>query len=185
MIMADPPWRFENWSEAGDARSPQAHYETMSVEEIAALPVADLARENCLLWLWATAPLLDRQIRVLAAWGFAFKSAGAWNKRRWGTGHLWRGKCEFVLLGTRGAPEVHGAGVPNHFEEAARENSRKPDIAYAMAEMMMPQARRCSLFERPVRPGWEGWGDEYGLPIEPRKRWTRRRPFAGHAEALI
>ena len=71
-IMADPPWTFKTWSEAGEEKAPQAKYACMSLDDIAALPVADLARETCLLWLWATGPMLPQQIEVMRAWGFAF-----------------------------------------------------------------------------------------------------------------
>lgn len=177
VIMADPPWRFDLWSEKGEAKSAEAQYETMDLEAIRALPVADLARPDCLLWLWATAPLLDKQIGVLERWGFAFVSAGAWHKRRWGTGYVWRNVCEFVLLGTRGRPKVRGASIPNYIDENRRQHSRKPDKAYRMAEAMLPDARRCSLFERPERRGWEGWGDQYGQPIEKR---APRGPTTDH-----
>lgn len=178
VIMADPPWEWHAWSEYGLEKSPEAQYDTMDIEAIKALPVADLARENCLLWLWATQTMLDQQIEVLRVWGFTFKTAGAWNKRRWGPGYIWRSKAEFILIGTRGEPKANGKGVPNYIEESARQHSRKPDGAYSMVEEMLPDARRCSLFERPVRYGWEGWGHEYGKPIVPgrKKRVRDLRP---------
>jgi N6-adenosine-specific RNA methylase IME4 len=184
-IMADPPWRFELRSEEGEEKSAQAHYETMDLDAIAALPVADLAAQDCLLWLWATAPMLDQQVELMRRWGFKFKSAGAWNKRRWGPGYVWRGLAEFILLGTRGEPSICGKAVPNFIEESRREHSRKPDRAYAMAEKMMPHARRASLFERPIRQGWEGWGNEYGQTIEPGRRAKARKATAPAAAPVL
>lgn len=162
LIFADCPWHFTTRSPKGGKKSPQAQYATMTLADIAALPVSDLAAEDCLLWLWGTAPLLDEQISIVKAWGFTFKSAGAWNKKRWGTGYLWRSKCEFILLGTRGKPKINGASIPNLIEECATVHSRKPDASYIVAEKMMPDARRVELFSRTDRPGWTTWGHEKG-----------------------
>jgi N6-adenosine-specific RNA methylase IME4 len=171
-IMADPPWRFDNWSELGDEKGPEPHYETMADEDILALPVGDLARESSLLWLWGTWPKLELGMACLERWGFQYKTGGAWDKKRWGTGHIWRSLCEPVLIGTRGSPKVYGASVPNLISESRRQHSRKPDAAYAAAEKMMPHARRVSLFERPLRKGWEAWGD--GVGVEPGRRRDKR-----------
>jgi len=46
LILADPPWHFELRSEAGEAKSPQAHYDTMTVDEMAAIAVARLEVEG-------------------------------------------------------------------------------------------------------------------------------------------
>ncbi len=174
LIMADPPWRFELRSAAGEEKSPQAHYATMSLDEIARLPVADLAAPDCMLWLWGTAPMLRDQYDIAAAWGFTPKSSGVWVKTTrngkigFGTGYILRNAHEPFIIATRGAP-VTTRTVRSVVMGELREHSRKPDAAYRAAEQLMPHARRASLFERPIRPGWDGWGHEYGLPIEPRK----------------
>jgi len=161
-LMVDPPWRFENYSEAGQAKGPEPHYRTMSDDEMLALPVADLAREDCALWLWATAPKLDLAFAVLSAWGFGYVTFGAWDKGRWGTGYVLRSLCEPYLIAKRGSPKIDGRAVPNLIRETRREHSRKPDLAYRHAEQMMPHARRAELFSRQTRPGWEVWGHEAG-----------------------
>lgn len=171
-LMVDPPWRFENYSELGDEKGPEPHYKTMSDEEILALPVGDLARENAVIWLWATWPKLETAMAALARWGFTYKTGGAWDKHRWGTGYIWRSQCEPVLIGTRGSPSVRGKAISNLFREPRREHSRKPECAYARAAQMMPSARRVSLFERTVRPGWDAWGDEVG--VEPGRKRPKR-----------
>jgi N6-adenosine-specific RNA methylase IME4 len=167
LIMADPPWRFELYSEAGAEKSADAHYRTMTLDAIAALPVADLARADCLLWLWATAPMLDQQLRVMQAWGFRFVTSGVWVKttRRgrigFGTGYVLRNAHEPFLLGVRGALQC-ARTVRSVVMGELREHSRKPEAAYAAAEALLPGARRCELFSRTDRPGWETWGDEAG-----------------------
>lgn len=162
MIMIDPPWRFENYSEAGESKGPEPQYDTMTDGDICALPVGDLAAADCLIWLWATWPKLDVAMAALGAWGFDYKSGGAWDKRRWGTGYIWRSVCEPVLIGTRGEPKVRGSSTPNLFSESRREHSRKPECGYRMFEQMMPGARRADVFSRQTRPGWDASGFEVG-----------------------
>jgi len=169
LIMADPPWHFATRSPKGEGRSPQAHYQTMSLEDIAALPVKALAAENCLLWLWATAPLLDRQIDILKAWGFGYASTMVWCKTTrktgrisMGTGYYARNSHEHVLLGKVGSPKMSSRSVRSVVMGPVREHSRKPDSAYDAARALVSYGRAADLFAREVRPGWESWGDELG-----------------------
>jgi N6-adenosine-specific RNA methylase IME4 len=167
MIMADPPWRFDLWSERGEEKSPQAQYATMDLDAIKALPVADLAAPDCLLWLWATFPMLNQALAVMDAWGFRYVTGGAWAKRTvndkaaFGTGYVLRSSCEPFLIGKRGQPKT-SKSVRNIVTAQALGHSRKPDAAYASAERLVPGARRADLFSRQTRPGWESWGDETG-----------------------
>lgn len=168
MIMADPPWAFALWSEKGEAKSAQAQYACMPLAEIKALPVAQLARGDAFLWLWATNPMLPQALDVLAAWGFTFTTAGTWvktttgGKLAFGTGYVLRSASEPFLIGKFGRPRS-GRAVRSVIMAPAREHSRKPDEAYAAAEALMPGAlRRADLFSRESRPGWEPWGRETG-----------------------
>lgn len=168
LIMADPPWRIEMRSERGEAKAPQAHYACMPLHAIARLPVRALAADNCLLWLWATAPMLVQQLEVINAWGFTYKTHGVWAKHNaetgksaFGTGYLLRNAHEPFLIATRGAPKTTRS-VRSLILARAREHSRKPDAAFAAAEELMPDARRIELFSREDRPGWVTWGHETG-----------------------
>jgi len=167
LIMADPPWAFRAYSERGLGKSPQAHYLTMSLDDIKALPVASLATPDAILWLWATNPMLPQAFEVVDAWGFQFKSAGHWVKRTttgklaFGTGYILRSAGEPFLIGTRGKPQTTRS-VRSVIEGPVREHSRKPDEAYQAAEALMPGARRLDLFSRESRPGWDAWGAEAG-----------------------
>jgi N6-adenosine-specific RNA methylase IME4 len=167
LIMADPAWTYRMYSEAGEAKSPQAQYDTMSVAQIKAMPVLDLASENCLLWLWAVNPMLPQALDVLSGWGFEFKTAGTWlkttkhGKINFGTGYILRGSNEPFLIGTRGSPRT-AKNVRSGFTGLIREHSRKPEEAFTAAERLMPRARRLELFSRTDRPGWTVWGNETG-----------------------
>ncbi len=167
LIMADPPWSFDNWSKAGERKNAKAHYACVGLEDIKALPVGALAAKDCLLWLWATNPMLPHALEAMAAWGFAFKTAGHWAKRTrhgklaFGTGYILRSAGEPFLIGTRGKPKTTRS-VRSVIEGQAREHSRKPEEAFAAAERLMPDARRIELFSRQQRPGWAAWGNETG-----------------------
>lgn len=175
-IMADPPWKFLNRSPKGEKKNATAHYRCETLDEICALPVGHLAGRNCVLWLWATNPMLPEALIVLKAWGFKYSTAGSWVKRTthgklgFGTGYVLRSASEPFLIATAGSQALGKStrSVVESFEGLAfdgelREHSRKPEEAYAAAEKMVPGAwRRADLFSRTTRPGWDAWGDEAG-----------------------
>ncbi len=174
LVVCDPPWPFETYSEKGASKSPGAHYSTMSFDQIETLRVGDLLRPGGCLFLWCTWPLIERQAAIMRKWGVTPKTGGAWAKRtasgklRWGTGYLLRSVCEPFLIGTLENAGIRGSSIPNLIETLddamldgiAREHSRKPDEAYAMLEKLVPNGRRADIFARQTRPGWEAWGNE-------------------------
>lgn len=189
LIMADVPWPYEMRSAKGYAKAPEAHYSTMPMAEIKALPVEALAAPDCLLWLWAVNPQLPQALEVIAAWGFTFKTAGTWLKRStrgkvsFGTGYILRSSNEPFLIGTRGSPKTTRgtrSSVITHderfqgpwedvwpngtvtIEASVREHSRKPEQAYHACEALMPEVRKLDLFSRTDRDGWTAWGNETG-----------------------
>lgn len=169
VIYADPPWRFANFSTKGEVTNPVAHYPCMSIADLARLPVARLAAPDCALIMWATAPLLDRAIELLRAWGFTFKSAGAWAKRTstdrtwaFGTGYVLRSAAEFYLVGTIGKPRVQSRRVRNLLVAPVREHSRKPDSMIADVEALYA-GPYVELFARQRRLGWDCWGNDVDL----------------------
>lgn len=166
LLMVDPPWAFALRSAKGEAKSAQAQYACMSLDAIKALPVAHLARRDALLWLWATHPMLPQALDVMAAWGFSFTTSGVWVKTTsggrlaFGTGYVLRSASEPFLIGKFGRPRI-ARTVRTVIMAPAREHSRKPDAAYAAAEVLAIGAtRRADLFSRETRSGWTGWGHE-------------------------
>src|SRR5689334_15450921 len=92
ILLADPPWAFQNWSARGAGRGASRHYAVMSLDDICALPVASVAAKDATLFLWATGPMLPEALRVIEAWGFQFKTvAFVWTKGR-AEKHLYSGK---------------------------------------------------------------------------------------------
>lgn len=164
-IMADPPWSFDNFSAKGEAKNAKAQYDCTPIDWIKKLPVEALAADDCLLWLWATNPMLPEAMAVLEAWGFTFKTAGHWVKRTthgklaFGTGYILRCAGEPFLIGTRGQPKTTRS-TRSVIEGPIREHSRKPDEAFTAAELLMPEAKRLELFSRQQRAGWTVWGNQ-------------------------
>ncbi len=165
LLVVDPPWNFNLYSEEGAGKSASRHYNCMSNEEIRRLPVADLADEHCLLYLWSTAPQLPLAIDCVGRWGFDYKSFMVWEKTyssgkvRMGTGYRVRTTGELVVVAAKGKPRQ--AWTPRTiFRGVAREHSRKPEEFYAICERLMPGARRADVFSRTPRRGWDVWGDE-------------------------
>ena len=140
----------------------------MTLDEIKAMPVADLAAKDCHLWLWCTNPNIPEALEVMAAWGFTFSTAGHWpkitknGKLAFGTGYVFRGAGEPYLIGKRGKPK-NTRGTRSVIFGQVREHSRKPDEVYAEAERWMPNATRMDLFSRQRREGWHCWGDQADL----------------------
>lgn len=167
LIMADPPWTYENWSEKGEGKNAAQQYDLMSIDDIKAMPVGHLAAPDAVLWLWATNPLLDQAFDVIRAWGFQFKTGGHWSKRTargkqaFGTGYILRCAGEPFLIATNGNPWT-AKNVRSVIEGPIREHSRKPDEAFAAAERLCGDVRRLEMFSRQERPGWDVFGNEVG-----------------------
>jgi N6-adenosine-specific RNA methylase IME4 len=166
VILADPPWHFEVYNEAsGVERAAGNHYPTMTLEEICALPVKELATDSAVLFLWVTAPHLFEAGRVIEAWGFEYKSNLCWVKDRIGLGYYFRNQHELLLVAVRGdmpAPEP-ARRPPSVIRSPKREHSRKPDEIHALIERMYPKLARIELFARGTRPGWAAWGNQAGV----------------------
>lgn len=171
LIMADPPWKWSAWSDAGMSRAPEAEYGTMPLDTIKALPVRELAWKDCILWLWAHPSMLPQALDVIAAWGFTFTTTGVWVKRTprgklgFGKGHVLRNASEPFLIGTLGKPatarNVRSVIESPVVEGPVREHSRKPDEAYEAADALR-MGPKADLFSRQSRPGWDAWGLEAG-----------------------
>ncbi len=183
-IYADPPWLFRSlWggrpekTDGGYAsRAVEAHYYTMTKEEITALPVSELAAPNAVLCIWICWPILPQALQVIEAWGFTYKTcAFSWIKAHagqvemfrddidpfCGLGYWTRSNSEVFLLATRGKPKRWNADVLQAIIEPRRQHSRKPDCVYERIERLVP-GPYLELFARNMRPGWTSWGNQVG-----------------------
>lgn len=184
-ILADPPWHFKTYNEKGRKRSPDwkpfkgspsIHYDTMGAEAIRSLPVAELAADNCCLFLWICWPLLPEALHLIEAWGFTFKTcAFDWvkahagqiemfqdhNAVQIGMGYWTRSNSEVCLLATRRKPKRLHADVRQAIIEPRRQHSRKPDCVYGRIERLVA-GPYLEMFARTTRPGWTSWGNQVG-----------------------
>lgn len=198
-ILADPPWRFTTFSDKGRGRcpdgplsrnqsrqnSPARHYDTMTLQDIANMPVGEVAARDCVLLLWAVDPMIPQAIDVGRAWGFTYKTTGfIWAKERrvtsrrgeafeepdhkrfpMGTGYWTRANPELCLLFTRGSPKRLYAGVRKLLIAPRREHSRKPDEQYDRIEQLVA-GPYLELFARAPRAGWTVWGNQTDKFVE-------------------
>jgi N6-adenosine-specific RNA methylase IME4 len=182
VIYAAPPWSFRNWSAKGTGRNAVSHYDCLNFEDLAALPVTDLAADDCALFLWAVDPLLDKAIELIRAWGFKYKTVGFyWVKQNnksdgffTGLGYWTHANPEQCLLATRGKPIRRAKDVRRLVVEKRREHSRKPDCVRERIERLVC-GPYLELFGRETKPGWDCWGNEAGL-FDAGKVETRRQP---------
>lgn len=168
IIYADPPWHYRVYSKKGAGRSAESHYPTMTIEEIQALPVSELADKDCALFMWITFPLLKESLSVLSAWGFKFKTiAFVWIKQNrksdslfWGMGYWTRANAEFCVLATKGKPKRMAKNVHQVIVSHIEEHSKKPDEARRRIVRLMGDLPRIELFARQKTAGWDVCGNE-------------------------
>jgi N6-adenosine-specific RNA methylase IME4 len=156
-IYADPPWRYGNQATRA---STDNHYETMSVEEIAELPVAELADEKCHLWLWTTNAFLFECPKLFDAWGFEFKSSYVWVKSQMGIGNYLRNAHEFLLLAVKGGLTGAARDVRSWGEFPRGSHSAKPERVRSHVIERVSPGPRLELFGRAKIDGWTVWGNQ-------------------------
>jgi N6-adenosine-specific RNA methylase IME4 len=162
-LAVDPPWPYR------DSGVPQAgvdeQYPTVSLEDLARLPVRDLAAPTAHLYLWFTNSFAAEAHALAARWGFRPVTILTWGKTsasgklRMGTGHYYRNCTEHVLFCVRGmAPLVTRKQLTLTLAPIGR-HSAKPDLFYETWRKESP-GPHLEMFARKYRPGWKVWGNE-------------------------
>lgn len=157
-IVADPPWRYGSAATKADARK---HYSTMALDEISALPVADLAAPDAHLWLWCLNGMMEEAHQVVRSWGFRPLTILTWCKTQPGVGYYLRNNTEHCILASRGkplVPEVKPTSTWFVWKRGA--HSAKPDAFGDLVEQVSP-GPYVELFCRRPRLGWDSWGYGY------------------------
>jgi len=186
-VLADPPWRFENRTgKMAPEHKRLSRYGTLTMEEIMSLPIEAHLSPTAHMYLWVPNALLPDGLRVLAAWGFTYKSNIVWHKIRKdggpdgrGVGFYFRNTTEMLLFGTRGKNArtlPPGRSQVNIICSRKREHSRKPDEQYDLIESCSA-GPYLELFARGSRPGWTTWGNQ-SEEYEP--TWPT---YANHSQA--
>lgn len=177
-IVVDPPWNYEMYSEKGHEKSPHAHYDCMSLDDLKSLRVADLCGQGALMIMWSTWPHMKQAISLMDAWGFKYVTGGSWHKKTkhgksaFGTGYVLRSSCEPFLIGKLNDVKTHSRSVRNvietceifgnEIEALRREHSQKPNQQYDIMEQLVPCGYCLEMFARNEREGWDSFGDEVG-----------------------
>lgn len=170
VILADPPWAYSDKASAGQ-RGVHYKYPTMTIEDIKALPVNDVASDDAILFLWGTWPLLQESIDTMEAWGFDYKTIGfVWvktNRRNgqpfWGMGNWTRSNSEFCLLGTKGNVKTsewrQSASVHSIIQSPIMTHSQKPsEIIEGIENLVGTDRSKLELFATQRREGWTSLG---------------------------
>jgi len=169
-VLADPPWQFQNKTgKVAPEHKRLNRYGTLALDAICELPVARICADTSHLYLWVPNALLPEGLRVLAAWGFQYKSNLVWHKVRKdggpdgrGVGFYFRNTTEIILFGVRGKNArtlAPGRRQVNIIRSMKREHSRKPDEQYDIIEACSP-GPFIELFARGPREGWTTWGNQ-------------------------
>ncbi|MBI1238447.1 MAG: S-adenosylmethionine-binding protein [Alphaproteobacteria bacterium] len=188
-VLADPPWQFQNRTgKMAPEHRRLNRYGTMALDQIAALPVSDLAAPRSHLYLWVPNALLPEGIIVMKSWGFTYKSNIVWHKIRKdggsdgrGVGFYFRNVTELCLFGIRGSNNrtlSPARRQVNMLETRKREHSRKPDELYEIIEACSP-GPYLELFARGTRTGWHSWGEQANDTYAP--TW---KTYANHSRSL-
>jgi N6-adenosine-specific RNA methylase IME4/ParB-like chromosome segregation protein Spo0J len=166
LMYVDCPLHFDAYvSGAAEARAPEAHYPTLTIDQLKALKVP--AAPNCVLFLWATVSHFAVVIDIMRAWGFEYKTHVVWKKDKVGLGYWFRSTHELLLVGVRGevpAP-AQGEQFLSVIEAPRGRHSEKPDVFAEMIEKMFPTTPKVELFAHKERRGWRVWGNE--APLAP------------------
>lgn len=173
IIYADPAWSYSDKALAGN-RGAGCKYDVMTLELIKALPVNTIADDDCILFLWATYPLIQEALDVIKAWGFTYKTkAFTWVKKTkigtyfMGMGNWTRANDEIVLLAVKGKPKRVDCGVSSIVVTDIQEHSEKPDEVRQRIVKLCGDLPRIELFARTKIHGWDVWGNDPKLKLEP------------------
>jgi len=194
-ILIDPPWRFSNRTgKVGPEHKRLYRYKTMSFEEIAQLPIGELALPRSHLYLWCPNALLLEALTIMKRWNFTYKTNIVWYKVRKdggpdgrGVGFYFRNVTELLLFGVKGKLRTlkPGRTQVNILITRKREHSRKPEEVYDLIERCSPEPY-LELFARERVPRWEQWGDEvdtYQQPLYPGYTSSQSRIITSQAHA--
>lgn len=178
IIYADPPWSYSYMDSMHGGRGNKQYYKCMRCVDIFEFPVEKISADDCVLFLWATFPMLPEALHTIKSWGFLYKTvAFVWvklNKKShswfWGMGWWTRSNPELCLLGTKGNLKRKSAKVHSIICSSIETHSKKPDEARSKIVELCGDLPRIELFARQKSLGWDVWGDEIesdiNLPFE-------------------
>jgi N6-adenosine-specific RNA methylase IME4 len=163
VIYSDPPWSYNDKQGGTISESygaAEKHYPSMSLSELKAMGVPDIAEQNAVLFLWATSPLLPDALELAKAWGFTYKASFIWDKVKHNMGHYNSVRHEILLVCTRGSctPQVVKLFDSVQSIERTDKHSEKPEEFRKIIDTLYPNGKRIELFSRSDKEGWDHYG---------------------------
>ncbi len=190
LIYCDPAWQFGNKKTGGTMTSGAAHQykSTMSVDELKAMPIDNIAADDCILVMWYVGAMPQEALDVVKAWGFTLKNMNGfvWNKLTinnnplFGMGFWTRAGSESAIIAVKGKPKVASRSVRavgNYDTESLDEilgrgvfagaypigvHSEKPNEFREACFELAGDVPRVELFSRKRVKDWDVWGNEVG-----------------------
>lgn len=169
-LLADPPWPYRDRMSHASYGAVK-HYQLLSLDQIAAIPVAEVMDDNAHLYLWTTNAFIEQAHVVARAWGFAPKTIITWVKAtpgkqgkvleriQYGLGWYFRNCTEHVLVCVRGKGRTTDRHLGTILVAPRTRHSQKPELLYEWIEKTSPEPR-LEMFARATREGWSSWGNE-------------------------
>lgn len=173
IIYADPPWQYKDKRCSGACEN---HYNTMNINDLCNLPIEQISADDCILFMWATYPLLPEAIKLIEAWGFQYKTIGfQWIKTNkkitnplffrlnnlfFGLGRWTRGNTEPCLIATKGKIKRLNNSISQIVLSPIENHSKKPDIVREKIVSLVGDLPRIELFARKKTDGWDVFGNE-------------------------
>ena len=174
IVYADPPWSYSTSSSVAGGRGQNTAYRCLRPVEIYDMPVSKIAADDCVLFLWATYPMMMEALYCIKAWGFYYKTnAFTWVKKNkksgtdfFGMGQWTRRNTEVCLLATKGNPKPIDHSISELIEAPIGEHSHKPDCVRELIVKLCGDLPRIELFARQRIDGWACWGNELTNDID-------------------
>ena len=173
IIYADPPYHFPNKKYQGGNRDfgniVSDRYETLSDKQLCTLPVENITKPDCILFLWVTDSHLERSFSIINAWGFRFATIGfTWVKKYksgsycYNFGHYTLKSTEICLIGMKGKLKniKNGNNVKGLVFAERTEHSKELDCIRNKIIELCGDKPRIELFARQKIDGWDAWGNE-------------------------
>lgn len=175
VIIMDPPWPYTSRRMVQDngkrAAGIDDEYQTMSIDDMANLPLQSVCADDCLLFMWTTGPKLEESFKLINAWGFKYSTvAFVWEKKVPNPGFYSMSSCEYVLVAKKGRapPRRNNVNTRQFYQELRTKHSKKPEAIQDMIEAQfdLKGQNKLELFARRFRKGWDCVGNELNGTIQ-------------------
>ena len=163
LIYADPPWTYKSFT--SKSRDVGEKYSVMDYKDIAKMPVQGISKQNCILYLWATAPKLTEAGFIMESWGFEYITCAIWDKKSMGMGWYFRIQHEILMIGRKGKIKAPSSDVRIRSiitQSKTSKHSEKPKLHFLL-DSYHPELNKIELFARDrelFNQHWDFWGNE-------------------------